>query len=223
MLTCEQSQPSIPTVLPTSSTVSSTSQLGPVKLMVIGSAAVDITAHSSSTALSTAQSTSPGSIALSLGGVGRNVAEAAHRALDPSLSAAGAVQLVSALGQDSFGRLLRDETERMGMRVDGLVEADMNHRTAACNLVLDSAGALVGGVADMEVVQALDGKKVIYVFRRVLMTLNDIQLVDKIVKEKPMMVALDGNMSESSLTSVLRQCVKSYTPGMSLDLAPGSA
>jgi pseudouridine-5'-phosphate glycosidase/pseudouridine kinase len=159
-LTTHQFQPNIPTNLALSQEIPRSARRDSPKLMVIGSAAVDITAHSSSTALSTAQSTSPGSITLSLGGVARNMAEAAHRILPPSLAVSGAVQLVTALGDDSFGRLLRDETKRMGMRVDGLMDADPDHRTAVCNLVLDSAGALVGGVADMDVVNMLNGKQV---------------------------------------------------------------
>lgn len=55
----------------------------PTKLAVIGSAAVDITANAvlaNSTCLGR-HSTTPGTVSLTLGGVARNIAEAAHRVL----------------------------------------------------------------------------------------------------------------------------------------------
>jgi pseudouridine-5'-phosphate glycosidase/pseudouridine kinase len=126
--------------------------------MVFGSAAVDITAQSALPSDRSAQSTSPGSVSLSLGGVGRNIAEAAHRVLSSVHRSQDAVQLVSTVGDDAFGRLLKEEMAQMSMRLDGLVDVDA--RTAVCNLVLDAEGALVSGVADMGIVEQLDGIKV---------------------------------------------------------------
>jgi pseudouridylate synthase / pseudouridine kinase len=91
-------------------------------------------------------STVPGHVSLSLGGVARNIAEAAHRVItskSPELS----LLLVSAIGNDHFGRLLINETIGIGMRVDGLVKNDK--RTPVCNMILDGNGGLIGGVADM--------------------------------------------------------------------------
>jgi pseudouridine-5'-phosphate glycosidase/pseudouridine kinase len=136
------------------------SELAPLpapKLMVIGSAAVDITAQSTLPSTTSAHSTSPGGVSLSLGGVGRNVAEAAHRMLSSTSGLRDPVQLVSAVGDDAFGRLLKEEMGRMGMRLDGLIEAGTS--TAVCNLVLDAEGALIGGVADMGIVEQLGGPK----------------------------------------------------------------
>jgi pseudouridine-5'-phosphate glycosidase/pseudouridine kinase len=126
--------------------------------MVFGSAAVDITAQSALPSDRSAQSTSPGSVSLSLGGVGRNIAEAAHRILSPVHGSQDAVQLGSTVGDDAFGRLLKEEMARMSMRLDGLVDVDA--RTAVCNLVLDAEGALVSGVADMGIVEQVDGIRV---------------------------------------------------------------
>ena len=117
-------------------------------LVVVGSVAVDITAQAQ-TGLENAlitHSTAPGSVSMSLGGVARNIAEAAHRVItsnSPELSSL----LVSAIGDDHFGRLLTSETSEIGMRVDGLVKTDK--RTPVCNMILDSSGGLIGGVADM--------------------------------------------------------------------------
>jgi pseudouridylate synthase / pseudouridine kinase len=126
--------------------------------MVIGSAAIDITAQSALPSSASEHSTSPGSVSLSLGGVGRNMAEAAHRVLSLAPGNQDSVQLVSAIGDDAFGRLLKEEIARMKMRLDGFIKAEA--RTAVCNLVLDTEGALVGGVADMDVIEKVDGTEV---------------------------------------------------------------
>lgn len=117
--------------------------------MVVGSAAVDITAQVQ-TGVDNAllmHSTAPGNVSMSLGGVARNVAEAAHRVInsnEPELSSL----LLAAIGDDYFGRLLTTETNAIGMRVDGLVRSDK--RTPVVNMILDSHGGLVGGVADVK-------------------------------------------------------------------------
>lgn len=149
--------------------------LPPAKLVIIGSAAIDITAQALPTTSPARglHSTSPGTVSLSLGGVGRNVAEAAHRVLSSwsSKFEAGskpeareespATVLVSAVGKDSFGRLLVDEMGRMGMRTDGLLcGSEETGRSAVCNMVLDGKGGLVGGVADMDIILSLKEKEV---------------------------------------------------------------
>jgi pseudouridine-5'-phosphate glycosidase/pseudouridine kinase len=158
------------------------------KLFTIGSTNVDITAQAyPETANSTnlgAHSTLPGTVSLSLGGVSRNIAEAAYRVLSPpdhgSKNGSPEVLLVSALAHDSFGRLLKEESSSMGMRTDGLMEAEEGSgaRTAVCNMVLDGLGrplsldngnikliddlpgGLTGGIADMEILTLLQEDKV---------------------------------------------------------------
>ncbi|PCH33700.1 indigoidine synthase A-like protein [Wolfiporia cocos MD-104 SS10] len=168
------------------------SDLPPAKLLVFGSAAVDITAQAASNVdpSSGAHTTVPGSVSMTLGGVARNVAEAAHRILS-SQSEAGASQtlLVSPVGQDSFGRLLVDETKRMGMRADGLIPLD-SARSAICNMVLDSAGNLGSGVADMDIIHSLDEK----------MALGALE------QHEASLVALDGNLSPEILTKLVVRC-----------------
>lgn len=105
-------------------------------------------------------STTPGAVSMTLGGVGRNIAEAAYRVLShhsPELSAA--TMLVSSVGDDAFGRVLVDEMHGIGMRTDGLMQQP-GARSAVCNMVLDSAGHLELGVADMDIIQLLDSEKV---------------------------------------------------------------
>ena len=132
------------------------------KLVVVGSSAVDITAQVIKTAAFNTHSTVPGSVRMTLGGVARNVAEAAHRRLSASmLPLTGSAVLVSAVGDDSFGRLLTEESKQIGMRTDGLLPV-ANGRTAVCNMMLDSNGGLAGGIADMDIVESLDAESVSY-------------------------------------------------------------
>jgi pseudouridylate synthase / pseudouridine kinase len=97
---------------------------------------------------------------VTLGGVGRNISEAAHRILTAhSAQLSTATMLVSPIGDDAFGRLLLDETQHIGMRTDGLTQSP-GARTAVCNMILDSAGNLIGGIADMDIIRSLDGETV---------------------------------------------------------------
>jgi pseudouridine-5'-phosphate glycosidase/pseudouridine kinase len=128
-------------------------------VIVFGSAAIDITS-TTSVPLSP-RSTTPGSIYLSPGGVGRNIAEAAQ-----SLLPTHAVQLVSLIGvsgedgtPDGFGKVLLAEMESAGMRTDGLVQSQ-RASTAACTLALEPDGDLVAGVADMGIVETMGNEVV---------------------------------------------------------------
>ena len=127
--------------------------------MTIGSAAVDVIAQakviSDIDGSRGRHSTSPGTVGLHLGGVGRNVAEAAHRISTSKFRAQpSATVLISSVGDDSLGRLLLEETRRMGMRTDGIMT--IQRQSAVCNMVLDGSGNLIGGVADMDIVQSIE-------------------------------------------------------------------
>jgi pseudouridylate synthase / pseudouridine kinase len=131
--------------------------------VVIGSAAVDIVSQAnaiSDTAGSHGrQSTSPGIVGLHLGGVGRNIAEAAHRISMSSFQAQpSATVLISSVGDDAFGRLLLEEMRRIGVRTDGVMT--VHQRSAVCNMVLDSSGDLIGGVADMDIIKSIQPETV---------------------------------------------------------------
>lgn len=136
----------------------------PADLIVVGSAAVDITAQADlSTDSSLAKnSTASGKVSLSVGGVARNMAEAAHRILTAQ-ELRVACLLIAPVGEDGFGKFLMQETEKLGMRTDGLLRNDRS--TAVCDMVLDSAGNLVGGVADMEITDALIDEQVYLFFQ----------------------------------------------------------
>ena len=135
------------------------------KLVVVGSAAVDVISQASTISDTDGSrgrhSTSPGTVGLHLGGVGRNVAEAAHRiSMSKFQAQPPATVLVSSVGDDSLGRLLLEETRRMGMRTDGIRVMTTHQRSAVCNMVLDGSGNLIGGVADMDIVQSIEPEAV---------------------------------------------------------------
>lgn len=119
----------------------------------------------------------------SLGGVARNMAEAAHRSLisldktksgsatntNPSRAAADSrTLLVAPIGDDSFGLLIRRETEAIGMRSDGFLsnvgeEANpggAERRSPVCNMFLSPTGDLLGGVADFSALDTLRSAEV---------------------------------------------------------------
>jgi len=52
------------------------------------------------------------------------------------------------------GRLILEEMRRTGMRTDGITTAPQ--RSAVCNMVLDGSGNLIGGVADMDIVESIE-------------------------------------------------------------------
>ncbi|KAF7306884.1 Indigoidine synthase A-like protein [Mycena indigotica] len=158
----------------------------PSKVMIVGSSAVDITAQI--TGKDSVGSTSPGQVRFGLGGVARNVAEACHRLGQPPI-------LVSPLGDDAWGALLRDQTKAIGMRTDGFIQ-QLEQRTAVCNLLLGKNGDLIGGVADMDVTQNLDPTLV----------------VTKIQEHKPSLVALDANLSSEAIQVLLGSCIQNDIP-----------
>ncbi|WVQ73821.1 hypothetical protein IAR50_003402 [Cryptococcus sp. DSM 104548] len=176
------------TVLPTPAPPES---LPPPTILVFGSAAIDLT--STSPHALAPGTTTPGTVYLSPGGVGRNIAEAAQ-----NLSPPHSVQLVSAFGAlssltaeavepDPFGMLLMLELASSGMRADGLVGRE-GQSTAVCSLTLEKAGDLVAGVADMGIVESLTEEVV----------------QKKIQKEVPRMVVFDLNPLEGSIKSILK-------------------
>ncbi|EIW86777.1 indigoidine synthase A-like protein [Coniophora puteana RWD-64-598 SS2] len=165
-----------------------------VNVLVFGSSAVDITSRPApgSDAEISAKSTCPGLVSTSLGGVGRNIAEAAHRvsnALAPSKPSP--ILLVSPVGDDAFGRQIINDTGASGLYTNGLfVEPDK--RSAVCNMILDTTGNLVTGIADMDIVQNQNSDK----------------LLSYLGEQKPWLVALDANMSPTILTALVEYSVQ---------------
>jgi len=163
------------------------------RLVVIGSAAVDVVSQANAISDTNGshgrQSTSPGIVSLHLGGVGRNIAEAAYRVSTSRFQAQpSATVLVSSVGDDAFGRFLLEEMRKIGVRTDGVMTA--HQRSAVCNMVLDSSGNLIGGVADMDIIKSIQPETV----------------VSQIIKYDPAIVAMDANVSPDVLSAVIQHC-----------------
>jgi len=165
----------------------------PAKLVVVGSAAIDVVAQARTIPDADSScgrhSTSPGTVALHLGGVGRNMAEAAHRvSISKFQSRPSETMLVSSVGDDSLGRLLLEEMRTIGMRTDGITTR--GRKSAVCNMVLDGSGNLIGGVADMDIIHSIEPEMV----------------VSRIVEHKPSLVAMDANVSPAMLKALVQHC-----------------
>ena len=90
--------------------------------------------------------------------------------------------------------LLRTGMQQAGMRTDGLFAADRNKRTAVCSLMLDDAGDLISGVADMDI-----GQTVLYPD-------TNGGLAAMLEDESPVIVAFDGNIGSGQASELLTAC-----------------
>ncbi len=106
--------------------------------MVVGGANVDVVARPAARA--EAATSNPGTISVTAGGVGRNIAEVMARLGTP-------VSLVSAVGGDHHGDLVVEASSDAGIDLTHLRQVD--GATGAYVALLDADGELVGGVADM--------------------------------------------------------------------------
>jgi len=131
------------------------------KILVIGSAAIDVTAQARPSTGSVLHTTVPGSVQFTPGGVARNIAECATRLSNPN-----EVVLLSAIGSrmaneqqttpDTFGSILQTEMDSSGMRTDGLIPRQAGSAsTAVCNLILGNDGGLIAGIADMDIAETI--------------------------------------------------------------------
>ncbi|SJX60004.1 uncharacterized protein SRS1_00842 [Sporisorium reilianum f. sp. reilianum] len=126
------------------------------------------------------------------------MAETATRVL--SSSSPSPVKLISPHGNDDFGLLLRTGMQQAGMRTDGLFvpEGSVGEcRTAVCSLMLDDAGDLISGVADMDI-----GHKALYPRAGA----EPEQLERLLASEAPEALVFDGNVGSEQAGELLRAC-----------------
>jgi pseudouridine-5'-phosphate glycosidase/pseudouridine kinase len=128
-------------------------------VIVVGCAAVDITSQPQAATELDFNTTFPGKVSVSLGGVARNIAEAAHRVMSGAIGEGAATLLVAPVGDDAFGSMIVDLTESLGMRTDGLMPIH-GQRSSVCNLFLDAQGELQSGIADMDLTLAWEADQV---------------------------------------------------------------
>ncbi|KAF9301041.1 hypothetical protein BGZ74_007216 [Mortierella antarctica] len=177
---------------------------GPI--MVIGGTVVDITSTADPARLvsgeeqevmlnSMIHSSHPGVTRISLGGVGRNVAEVISR-LDSQncvfVSAVGGQHAAgkgSSATDDLFGPWLVSEVARRGMD-NHEIHPIPGARTATYTAIHDSTGNLLSAVADMGVFELLPPNKI----------------KEAVAKHKPRTICFDANISVECMRATLEAC-----------------
>ncbi|KAJ2786895.1 hypothetical protein GGI15_001164 [Coemansia interrupta] len=156
-------------------TSDSRKQHGQNPLLVIGGSAIDVTAQISTdleTQKPLAATSYPGTVLTSVGGVGQNIARAAH------FLGADTV-FVSAIGHDAYGKTVKYALQDIGMDTTYLQYPGENARTAVYNALHSQSGDLVAAVADMDINGMISAQ----------------QIQEVISKVSPTVVGLDGNIS----------------------------
>ncbi len=156
-------------------------------VVVIGAASLDMKGRSDTPLV--AGTSNPGSIRISPGGVGRNVAE--------NLARLGvSTMLLSAVGDDSVGKYLLDATNAGGVDVSRLIVSS-EFPSASYLAVVDDNGNPVLSIDDMHIMELVTPKH-IYANRRWITGAS--------------MVVLDGNLSPASIKSAVSVAAKASVP-----------
>ena len=147
--------------------------------LVVGGAALDTTARPKAETSLVSDSSAPGLVATSPGGVGLNVAT--------GLAKLGAGPLfVSRIGNDSAGSVVLNHADAVGV-LTSLVQIDDSAPTASYIALMDEQSRLLYGVADMGILDNI-------VFDPSSLPLPPSPL--------PPLIVVDGNLSPSLLSSV---------------------
>ena len=149
-------------------------------LLIIGAASIDTKGRADQQIQ--AGTSTPGSIRVSVGGVGRNIAENLARLGEP-------VVLLSAVGSDGSGRRILQQAAECSIDISHMLVND-EHHTAAYLAVLDSTGNAVMSIDDMGINRALITPQ--HVYRR------------RALFRDACMVALDANLSTAALNTIFR-------------------
>ncbi len=121
-----------------------------ITAVVVGGANMDVVARSGRAVVP--ETSNPGQVSLSAGGVGRNVAECLARLGTPC-------QLVAAVGSDAFADLVLEATRSSGVVIDHVRRAP--GATGTYVAVLDERGELVTAVSDMAATEGLTAADVV--------------------------------------------------------------
>lgn len=112
----------------------------------IGAANVDICGRSKNPIIMA--DSNPGAMSISLGGVTRNICENLARL-------GGSVKLISALGSDLYGRMIREESTAAGIDMSQCMTVD-GHPSSTYMSLLDEHGEMYVALSDMSVLQRMD-------------------------------------------------------------------
>ncbi|KAI8906394.1 Indigoidine synthase A like protein-domain-containing protein [Gorgonomyces haynaldii] len=153
----------------------------PGRPFIVGGTVLDVSAKANGVFDNVLKTSTPGHIQESLGGVGRNMAEACHRL-------GGNPLFFSVVGRDMAGNAILEQLQSFGMDTSCISQEDGN--TARYNAFLDENGDLIGAVADMHI-HALQQPNLVS---------------DKLRALKPPVVALDGNLELDTLDAIITRC-----------------
>jgi pseudouridine kinase len=159
-----------------------------VHLLVIGAASID-TKGRASQPIRTGTST-PGAIRVSLGGVGRNIAENLARLGER-------VVLLSAVGDDDSGRHILQQADECGIDTGPMLLSG-RHRTAAYLAIQDETGRPIMSIDDMGIHSEMITPGIIYRHRGLF---RDASLI-----------VVDANLSASTLDTIFAQARKYGAP-----------
>ncbi|KAJ1962462.1 hypothetical protein GGI12_002639 [Dipsacomyces acuminosporus] len=157
-------------------------------LVVVGGSAIDVMSRIDSSvesAVLTATSY-PGAVHTSVGGVGQNMARAAHYLGADTV-------LISAIGHDAYGATIKSALEDIGMDTAFLQYPGGESRTAVYNAIHSSDGDLVCAVADMSINGMVSAQQIEIAFKKL----------------DPGVVGLDGNISTLAIANAIvwsRRC-----------------
>jgi pseudouridine kinase len=157
-------------------------------LLVIGAASIDTKGRANGP-IQAGTSTS-GVIRISVGGVGRNIAE--------NLARLGQrVILLSAVGDDGPGRRILQQATECGIDISHML-VDADQRTAAYLAVLDEAGSMVMSIDDMGINRRLLTPAFVHRHRALF--------------RHARLVALDANLSPATLRTIFNLARKYQVP-----------
>lgn len=125
-----------------------------------------------------------------MGGVSRNVCEVLTKLeLKPLL--------LSVVGQDAFGSLLKQHMQHLGLSIQG-IHTSATHKTAVYCCLLDEKGDLVSAVADMDILEEA-------------LAPSHVEQMAAVIAKAPI-VFLDGNASVPVIQKVCDLCSKYKVP-----------
>lgn len=190
-------KPTSPQVVPPPSSVDAGKKSkNTSEVMVVGGAVVDIIGNVTSK-MSILNTSNPGIVRESFGGVGRNIAEQLSRLGLP-------VSLNTAIGKDNSGRNILDNCRSLNIDTShsliidsSSISSSSSASTACYTAIHDNKGELVIGIADMNIFSLLDSSY--------MKTLNE-----KIQQSK--IIIADGNLSKEGFHTLVTLCQENNKP-----------
>lgn len=149
----------------------------------IGGANIDL--HGAADGAVVLRDSNPGRMHLSMGGVMRNILENLARLGVP-------VKLASVVGEDGYGRMLREGCQNLGMDTEYLVSLPGEHSSCYVS-ILDGSGDMLIAMSDMHIIKQLNEDFV----RGCLPMLNAAELV-----------VCDANLSPAALSYLAEHCAR---------------